>query len=490
MLAYAETDPVLAENDDGAREAALRTELLVQQYELLAREDRAILFVVAGLDGAGKGSAVNLLNEWMDPRHIRTLAFGTPTPEELARPMMWRYWRELPARGRIGIVFGSWYQALFAQAARRARDEEALESMAAAVRRFEAMLVADHVQVVKLWFHLSRDAQRARCARLAANPDTAWRVSPDDLKVAKRFARLREAGERVIASTHAEPCPWIVVPSADDRFRAMRTGEVVLAALRTPPPAPSFAKPVKVADGRLDNLDYGDAAMKRGAYEKELMHWQARVGRAVRQARFGRRSLVLVFEGKDAAGKGGAIRRVGHALDVRQYRIVPISAPNDIERAHPYLWRFWQHAPTPGRVTIFDRSWYGRVLAERVERFASRRDWMRAYEEIDDFEAQWVAHGAILVKFWLSISDDEQLKRFREREKTAFKNFKITPDDWRNRRKGSQYRRAAADMLAHTDTPHAPWHVIATDDKRTARVQVLRTVAQALERALSTGDET
>jgi polyphosphate kinase 2 (PPK2 family) len=212
--------------------------------------------------------------------------------------------------------------------------------------------------------------------------------------------------------------------------------------------------------------------------------WQGRLNLLTRHPKFKGRSVVLVFEGQDAAGKGGAIRRIMGALDARIYQGVPIAAPTEEERAQPYLWRFWRHMPRRGRFTIFDRSWYGRVLVERVESFCSDGDWVRAYPEINDFERQLVDNGTILVKFWLQISKEEQLRRFREREKTSFKRFKITAEDWRNREKWKQYHRAVCDMIERTSTEVAPWTLVAANDKYKARIDVLKTVVRSIESAL------
>src|SRR5690606_33252407 len=310
-----------------------------------------------------------------DPRHVRTLAFAEPTQHEAARPAMWRYWNELPAKGHTGIVFGSWYAPLLAEARRANRDGQALQAMASAIVRFESMLAADGVEVVKLWFHLSSKAQQARCAQLLADPDTAWRVSEADLQVARDFDRLREAGEVVISATQTPAAPWHILPSADENWRITATARTVLDAFKHPAEAPPASKlaPVEGHD-RFAGLDYSSSMAKR-EYEQRFVRGMARVGRAVRKPQFRARSLVLVFEGDDAAGKGGAIRRLARALDARQYAIIPIASPSDEERARPYLWRFWRHVPACGRIAIFDRSWYGRVLVERVEGLAAARDW-------------------------------------------------------------------------------------------------------------------
>jgi polyphosphate kinase 2 (PPK2 family) len=206
------------------------------------------------------------------------------------------------------------------------------------------------------------------------------------------------------------------------------------------------------------------------------------------QRRAGKRgvSTILVFEGWDAAGKGGAIRRVTGSLDARDYQVIPIAAPNDEERAHHYLWRFWRHLSRAGRLTIFDRSWYGRVLVERVEGFATEAEYMRGYGEIDHFEEQLVTDGILLLKFWIHISKAEQLKRFRDRSRTSYKQWKITDEDWRNRKRWDDYTVAVNDMVARTSTKIAPWTLVEGNDKNFARIKVLRTLADRLDDRLKT----
>jgi polyphosphate:AMP phosphotransferase len=488
MFAEAEADPTLSKEDFKPLEARLRVALLNAQYQRLQKAEKTLLVVVAGIDGAGKGATVNLLNEWMDPRHIKTLAYGAPEGEELERPPMWRYWKDLPPKGSTGIVFGSWYTPLIREAARKKPNQDSIEAQSVAIRRFEAMLAAEGVQIIKLWFHLSSEAQQARAQRLLASPETSWQVSPVDLKVHKKYDRIRNSGQVVINHTDSGHAPWVVIPSADENMRAARTAEAVLAAMRqhaVPRIPASFVAhtgPARILD-RLGQLDY-DAKVDRDDYESELGLLQGRLARAARSKKFLDRSLVLVFEGQDAAGKGGAIRRITHALDARQFDITPIAAPNSYEMARPYLWRFWRHVPRRGRIAIFDRSWYGRVLVERVEKLTPPSQWRRAYAEINDFEAQLAGSGALVLKFWLAVTADVQLERFKDREKSPFKNFKITPDDWRNRDKWKEYAAATNEMLARTDVQHAPWHLVSANDKRYARLQVLRHIVETLESQL------
>lgn len=490
MFEEAESDPGLPDDEAERIITALRTRLLNAQYQHLNKQDRALVILVSGIDGAGKGDTINLLNEWMDPRHIRTIAFAPATKADKRFPPIYRFWQALPAKGQIGIVFGSGYSPLIAQAIKKKPDSDKFEEMVLTSRRFEADLVANGVQVIKLWFHLSRDAQAARIKKLLENPSTAWKVGDLDRKVYKRFERLREAGRRIIEATDSAHAPWIIIPAADENMRNVCTGEAVLQALKRPSvrvPAlhdPAELPKLKATINQLARLDYS-VSMPKDEYEEQLLFWQNRLAQAVRHPRFLKNhALVLAFEGQDAAGKGGTIRRLTRALDARQYKITPIAAPRQFELNRPHLWRFWRDVPATGQIAIFDRSWYGRVLVERVEHLVPRAVWQRGYTEINAFEQQLSAHGIIVIKFWLAITEDEQLKRFKEREQSPFKQFKITQEDWRNREKWKAYYQAAGDMLTHTHTDHAPWHVLSSNDKRHARVQVVKRVAQAIENAI------
>jgi polyphosphate:AMP phosphotransferase len=427
----------------------------------------------------------------MDPRHISTLAFSAPSDEEAARPYMWRYWRALPAKGKVGIFAGSWYSQPITDritgAMRRAELDERLDD----INRFEAMLVNEGALVLKFWFHLSKDAQKKRLKALEKDPRTAWRVTPESYDRLKTYDKLQEVAGHVLRVTNTAKAPWIIVEGTDDAYRSLTVGRIVLDAMRRRlqqplqqvPVAPPIVHPIDQKNV-LSTLDLTQKLGKKD-YESLLAKYQSRLSELVREPRFiNKHSLVLVFEGSDAAGKGGSIRRVGAAMDARQYQIVPIAAPTEEERAQPYLWRFWRHLPRIGRAVIFDRSWYGRVLVERVEGFCSEADWLRAYAEINDFEHQLVASGTIVVKFWLQISAEEQLRRFKERQDTEFKRFKITDEDWRNREKWDAYVAAVCDMVDRTSTGLAPWTLVEANDKNFARVKVLKTVCERLETAL------
>lgn len=489
MFEDAELDHRLSAAEWRREEQRLRTALLDAQYDLSQQKRFATLVVIGGVEGAGKGETVNLLHEWMDPRHLIATAFGPPTEEERQRPPMWRFWRALPPRGRIGIFFGAWHSAPILERAESRIDDAELGRRIAAIRAFERMLTDEGLLLIKLWFHLSKKQQKRRFRELSANERTAWRVTARDRDLFANYDRLCEVSQHLIRATSTGRAPWYVVPGADPAYRAVMVGRILLDSLRERLDAgPAAARPDRTPplppalDRRtvLSELDQTPTVSKR-RYERELEELQGRLARLTRRKRFRKTAVVAVFEGQDAAGKGGAVRRVTRALDARLYRCIPIAAPTEEERAQPYLWRFWRQLPRRGEVVIFDRSWYGRVLVERVEGFCAEADWLRAYAEINDFEAQLVEHGVVMVKYWLAIDRAEQLRRFREREKTPFKRFKITAEDWRNREQWGVYERAVHDMVERTSTEIAPWTLVAANDKRAARLEVLRTLCEALE---------
>ena len=489
MFESAELGHKLSKAAYDAEVPKLREALLDAQMELAKLAKFPVIIIIGGVDGAGRGETVNLLNEWMDPRFLQTHGMGEPSDEELDRPMMWRFWRALPPKGKIGIFLGSWYTwPILNRVLGRTKTSELDQSLERA-RRLEQMLVAEGALLLKFWMHLSREKQEKRLKVLEKDPKTRWRVTKRDWEHYRLYDKFKVVNESVIRHTSTAEAPWTIVEGYDPRFRSLTIGNVVLDAMRkriaeagkkiteisAPPPLPAIDQ-INV----LKTLDLTQKIEKK-KFDAELEKYQGKLALLTRHEKFKNMTVVVVFEGNDAAGKGGAIRRVTGALDARQYNIVPIAAPTEEERAQPYLWRFWRHIPRRGRFTIFDRSWYGRVLVERVEGFCSKADWMRAYSEINDFEAQLVRHQTVVVKFWLTISKEEQLRRFKEREKIGFKRFKITEEDWRNREKWGDYERAVCDMVDRTSTEIAPWTLVEANDKNFARIKILKTLCQRIE---------
>jgi len=337
-------------------------------------------------------------------------------------------------------------------------------------------------------------ADRGRFLKaIAADPETRWKITKRDWDFFKHYDRFYAVSEEALRETSTAWAPWLVVEGSDAEYRAVTVGRALLEAMRKRLAAPperrarkSDAAPLVRPVDKLHILDALDLShgLAREKYRRALARQQRELALLTRHPKFAKHTVVAVFEGMDAAGKGGAIRRITAALDARLYRVVPIAAPSDEERAQPYLWRFWRHVPRAGRFSVYDRSWYGRVLVERVEGFAQEADWMRAYAEINDFEEQLARHGAVVIKYWLQISKSEQHRRFKRREKTRHKQFKITPEDWRNREKWNAYQVAAADMIERTGTAHAPWVLVESNDKHWARVKILQTLVEALRTRL------
>lgn len=471
----------------------LREDLLEAQFELQQRAQFPVLILINGIEGAGKGETVKLLNEWMDPRLINVESFLHPTDEELSRPPQWRFWRKLPPKGRIGIFFGNWYsQMLHARVEGDIKDAR-LDQAINDAEDFERMLCDEGALILKFWFHLSKKQLKERLKALEKDPQRSWQLNPLDWKQSEVYDRFVRFGERVLRRSSRDYAPWYVIEGSDEYYRSLSVGRIILEGLQAALKQESGRKPhtraaplMSSLDRRslLDSLDLG-RKLDKDDYKEQLATEQARLSGLMRDKRMRGHALMAVFEGNDAAGKGGAIRRVTGALDPRQYRTVPIAAPTEEERAQPYLWRFWRHVPGRSQFTIFDRSWYGRVLVERVEGFCSQADWLRAYGEINDFEEQLHNYGIVLVKFWLSIDKETQMQRFKEREEVAFKRYKITEEDWRNRDKWDLYVDAVDDMVDRTSTEIAPWTLVEANDKRYARVKVLRTINEALEKAFA-----
>lgn len=482
----------------------LRPELLEAQYDLLADKTFPVIVLVNGVDGAGKGETVNLLNEWLDPRHVHSTAFGPSTDEEATRAPMWRFWRALPAKGRIGVLFGNWYTDPINGRVQRELRAAELPGAIERVRKLERVLTDDGALIVKLWFHLSKKAMKKRLEDLASNKLTRWRVTKADWESFERYDAYAKVSERVLRETSTGDAPWVVIDGSDPNYRAITAAKTLLGAIqgrlleakaqtldakrdakrkRTGTADSSNGAPVfdTVDTARiLRDLPFKERLSKE-KYETKIVRAQGSLAKLSRSSKMKDHSVVVVFEGMDAAGKGGAIRRVTQALDARQYDVVPIAAPTEEERAQPYLWRFWRRIPRHGRFTIFDRSWYGRVLVERVEGLATQAAWTRAYAEINDFEEQLTDAGTVVVKVWLAVTKEEQLLRFKEREATKFKQYKITPDDWRNRKKWDGYIGAGGDMIDRTSTSFAPWHVIEANDKHLARVRVIEAIRERMD---------
>ena len=493
MFEAAEVGRKLSRKEFEALEDELRTELLAAQFR--ARDAGVqIIVLVSGLEGAGKGAVVDRLNKWLDTRGLTVRAFWDETDEERDRPRWWRFWRAMPPGGAIAVLFGSWYtQPIIDHALGRSSDAE-LDRQLRRIETTERMLSDAGALIVKLWFHLDPKTQQRRLREdfrsRGEKPKKITALLKARAATHDAFLRTSERALRLTDRGHA---PWHVIEAGDAQYRDYRAGQLLLDMMlrreageagAVPAPDDEVAAPA-LPDARrtvLDCLDL-DVATSRKDYEERLAELQARLHELGWKMRARRGNVVGVFEGWDAAGKGGAIRRLTAAIDARLYRTISVAAPTDEERAHHYLWRFWRHVPMRGHMTLYDRSWYGRVLVERVEGFASEPEWRRAYQEINEFEEQLVHHGVVLLKFWLHVSPEEQLERFRDRQRTPWKAYKITDEDWRNRDQWHHYEQAVNEMVARTSSEFAPWTLVPANCKRTARLRVLEAFCERMEAA-------
>jgi len=520
MFETAELGRTISKTDFKKMTPALREELLELQDELRRGRNFQVILLFAGVDGGGKGETVSLLNEWMDPRWLITRAYDEPSDVERERPEFWRYWRDLPPRGHIGMFLSAWYSRSVLDRVHENTSEATFFKRLDRIVRFERALASDGGLVLKFWMHLSRNAQEHRLKSLERDPLTAARVTARDWEHWHMYDKFIGAAEQAITRTNRGIAPWTVVEGADARYRGITVATFLRDALQrrlrevevNGASKKSSSKHNSKAKGRarlaskqekstaerksssarhlaansitvLNRLDMSKR-LDKSAYRKQLMELQARLHGLHLRAKAKKISSILLFEGPDAAGKGGAIRQVNEALDARNYQVHGIAAPTDEENAQHYLWRFWRQLSRAGHITIFDRSWYGRVLVERVEGFAMEDEWRRSYEEINDFEDQLIEHGIVLVKYWIHITKDEQLARFKLRERTAYKRWKLTDEDWRNREKWDAYGQAVNDMVQYTSTSVAPWTLIEGNGKRYARVKAIKTFCDRLAAAL------
>jgi len=480
----------------------LRIQLLEVQRQLRQEASFPVFIVFGGVNGAGKSETANVLTEWMDPRGINTRAFNRLSETEKHLPEYWRYWLALPPKGKFGIFLSAWYSKPLLDRAYGHAELAAFDQRLNRINAFEKELAADGALILKFWMYLGKEAQRKRLQILEKDPLTRWRVTDQEKKHWKMYESFKLASDRLLHKTSTSEATWHIIEGADPNYRTLavakhirdavqqrlglgkKKASVKSARAKDNAKAPVFEPRIPNVLTRLDL----DQRLAKKDYSVQLEQYQGRLNQLARQAKASDVSTILVFEGTDAAGKGGAIRRLTAAMDVRDYQVIPIAAPTDEEKAHHYMWRFWRHLPAAGRVTIFDRSWYGRVLVERVEGFASVDEWQRAYTEINDFEEQLVDHGVVLVKFWIHIAKDEQLRRFKDREETPYKRWKMTDEDWRNRKRWDEYEAAVDDMVTYTSTAFAPWTLVEGNDKRFARVKVLETLCKALKARLAGRD--
>lgn len=461
---------------------------------VLQRECKAagipVMIVFEGMGAAGKGVQINRLIQSLDPRGFHVYASNQSSEEERMRPFLWRFWTKTPAKGRIAIFDRSWYRRVQIDRFDGDTQEQELAAAYQDILSFEKQLSDDGTVIIKLFLHISREEQKKRFKKLEESKETAWRVTKQDWHRNKEFNEYLKINEEMLEQTDTEYAPWTIIEATDKDYAAMKILSVVAARLdyelkkkekQTEAQKASAAiPPAPFRNGVLSGVDL-TKALEKEDYKKKIDRLQKKLEVLHSELYRLRIPVVLGFEGWDAGGKGGAIRRLTSHLDPRGYQVNPTASPNDIEKVHHYLWRFWNNMPKAGHIAIFDRTWYGRVMVERIEGFCTEAEWKRAYQEINEMEAHMANFGAVVLKFWLHIDKDEQERRFKERTETPEKQWKITEEDWRNREKWDLYEEAVNEMLVRTSTTYAPWIVVEGINKYFARVKILETVVDAME---------
>ena len=478
----------------------------------LQRECKAlkipVMIVFEGFGAAGKGLQIGRLIQSMDPRGFQVYPIKNETEEERMHPFMWRFWTKTPEKGRIAIYDGSWYRRVLIDRFEKRTKEKELPEAFHSINSFEEQLTDDGTVIIKLFLDISKKEQKKRFEKLQRNKETAWRVTQGDLERNAKYDEYAAMMEDMLFKTDTDYAPWTIVEATDRRFATVKIYTTVIKAMadqieklsvqaekkagtEAGQSCGNVSQVAQEADRELRELQVSilskaDLTLKytREEYDAKLEKLQKKMEKLHGELYRRRIPVVLGFEGWDAGGKGGAIKRLTAKMDARGYTVNPTASPNDIEKAHHYLWRFWRAMPKAGHVAIFDRTWYGRVMVERIEGFCTKEEWQRAYKEINDMEKDLYDAGAIVIKFWMHIDKDEQERRFKERQQNPEKQWKITDEDWRNREKWEQYEDAVNEMLLRTSTDYAPWVVVEGNDKYYARVKVLKTVVDAIEERL------
>jgi polyphosphate:AMP phosphotransferase len=441
------------------------------------------IIVVEGWNASGITMVINELIQFLDPRGFSMHSIGSPNDEERARPLLWRFRVQTPAKGRIAIFARSWYSRALAEQMSGIDWKNAMKRSISSINSFERHLSDDGAIIIKFFLHISKEEQKKRLDERENDPLTSWMITHGDWDFHHHYDNYLPIIGQFIEGTNFPNAPWTIVEATDKNHTILKVYSTVvktlekhLAQIDSPGKKERENDIIKPKKTGFKRKSSAPSSFSKAEYQADLLRYQDKIG-ALQYSLYKRKiPLIIVYEGWDAAGKGGNIMRLVRRMNPRGYDVVPIGRPDQTELDHHYLWRFYTRFPKSGHITIFDRSWYGRVLVERVEGFCTPHEWKRAYNEINEMEEVYVGSGGGLVKFWLEISKDEQLDRFNQRQKDPLKQWKITDEDWRNRKKWDEYEEAVDEMLARTSTQLAPWTVIESDDKQYARLKTLQTI--------------
>ncbi|MCI5752825.1 MAG: polyphosphate:AMP phosphotransferase [Oscillospiraceae bacterium] len=451
-----------------------------------------VIIVFEGWGASGKGSLIADIIKMLDPRFFNVYSTLPGTETDRRYPLMKRFWENIPAKGKMAIMDRSWYQELAIARLEEGISEEEYDRRIESVNVFERQLTDDGYLIIKLFLHISRQEQKRRFIKLREDNSTKWRVTDTDKMRNKNYDTYYKQFDDMLKRTDTEYCHWRVIDTTDKQFTRFQLFNILVSQITNAVNSePHYPIPADVTTmfpmqktPLLSEVPLENKVLKPSKYPEELKKCQKQLAKLHGKIYKKKIPVVIAFEGWDAAGKGGAIKRLGAAFDPRGYEAVPVAAPEKYELNRHYLWRFWRKLPKTGHITIFDRTWYGRVMVEKLEGLTPEARCAMAYREIDEFERELTRSGVILIKFWMQIDKDEQLKRFNERMENPEKQWKITDEDWRNREKWDLYETAVNEMLEKTSTVYAPWTIVESNDKLYARIKVMNTVIDRLEEAL------
>ncbi|MDE7446222.1 MAG: polyphosphate:AMP phosphotransferase [Lachnospiraceae bacterium] len=477
-------EEVLKERLKSAREKLFSQQMQIKEHKL------PVLVLVEGWGTAGKGSAIGQMIQNIDPRFFKVATMDQPTEEESRKPFLCRYFTKLPEAGKFMLLDSGWMDEVTRKCLHGEMDKKTYEQRIGSIRRFERQLTDNGYLVMKFFFHISEKEQKKRIAALKKDIDTSWRVNENDKWQNKHYKKCEEVFGQYMEDTNAPSAPWYIIDSKSKKWAELQVLETLTQGIEIAMQNRNLAVPLlqnvfplqKIQ--KLSEIPLDDKFMEEEEYKEELERLQKHLGELHNRLYRKRVPVIIAYEGWDAAGKGGNIKRITGALDPRGYEVHPIASPEPHEKARHYLWRFWTRLPKTGHVAIFDRTWYGRVMVERLEGFCSENDWKRAYNEINEFEKELHDWGAVIIKFWVQIDKDTQLARFTDRQNTPGKQWKITDEDWRNREKWDEYEVAVNEMIQKTSTTYAPWHILESVDKKYARIKALKIVIEELEKVL------
>ena len=469
------------------RMEAERSKLFAAQMKI-KEAGLPVMVIFEGWGAAGKGSVLGKIIKNIDPRFFKVKTYASPTKEDKRYPFLYRYMMDIPEKGKFTFYDTYWMEEITDSRISGEMDDNDYEEKIDSIKRTERSLVDNGYLVMKFFFQIGKKEQKRRLDLLLADKDTKWRVDKNDLSENKHYDESLEVYDKYLKDTNSPTAPWYIIDAKDKKLAELQVLEFLNQGIDTALKNKDLASPILQntfplkKTPLLKEVELKGKTLTEDEYDKRLDELQDELNQLHYKLYRKKIPVIIAYEGWDAAGKGGNIKRITGALDPRGFEVQPIASPEPHEKARHFLWRFWTRLPKTGHIAIFDRTWYGRVMVERIEGFCSENDWQRAYNEINEFEKELSDWGAVIIKFWVQIDKRTQLKRFKERQATPEKQWKITDEDWRNREKWNQYEQAIDEMIQKTSTEFAPWYILESVDKKYARIKALEIVTEQLKK--------